>query len=321
MVDFRYHLVSIIAIFLALALGLVLGTTQLNGLVLDNLRGSVTKLTGDKRGLEADVRDLQGQVSGGGAFVRTVGPELVRGSLAGHSVVLVSAPDAPARQREDLLPLLQDAGATVTGSLRLTSGLLDPTRKAQVEDVVTANVPAGLALPQAGPVERAATELAVGLVRRGGQSTTSSAGDRVLTAFADADLLDVDGQLNGRADLVVILGGALPVDPPGQVPDEATLAQRSAQVSGVLAVAGALDAASAGAVVAAPASTADSGGLLAALRADRDLAARVSSVDAADEAQGPVAVTLALKEQLTGEAGGYGRARGAEGPLPTPQPS
>ena len=31
MIDFRYHIVSIIAVFLALAVGIVVGTTALNG--------------------------------------------------------------------------------------------------------------------------------------------------------------------------------------------------------------------------------------------------------------------------------------------------
>ena len=43
MIDFRYHLVSLIAVFLALAIGIVIGTTPLNGPVLDDLHGQVTR--------------------------------------------------------------------------------------------------------------------------------------------------------------------------------------------------------------------------------------------------------------------------------------
>ena len=35
MIDFRYHLVSIVAVFLALAIGIVLGSTELQGTTLD----------------------------------------------------------------------------------------------------------------------------------------------------------------------------------------------------------------------------------------------------------------------------------------------
>ncbi|MCW2530376.1 MAG: Copper transport outer membrane protein MctB, partial [Pseudonocardiales bacterium] len=37
MISFRYHLVSIIAVFLACALGVVVGTTGLNGAILSDL--------------------------------------------------------------------------------------------------------------------------------------------------------------------------------------------------------------------------------------------------------------------------------------------
>ena len=38
MIDFRYHLVSIVAVFLALAIGIVLGSTELQGSTIDGLR-------------------------------------------------------------------------------------------------------------------------------------------------------------------------------------------------------------------------------------------------------------------------------------------
>ena len=41
MIDFRYHLVSLIAVFLAVALGIVIGTTALNGPILDDLESQV----------------------------------------------------------------------------------------------------------------------------------------------------------------------------------------------------------------------------------------------------------------------------------------
>ncbi|MDQ3502978.1 MAG: copper transporter, partial [Actinomycetota bacterium] len=53
MVDFRYHLVTIISIFLALAVGIVVGTTALNGPVLNGLRDRNAGLIGEKRALES----------------------------------------------------------------------------------------------------------------------------------------------------------------------------------------------------------------------------------------------------------------------------
>ena len=62
MIDFRYHLVSLIAVFLAVALGIVIGTTQLNQPILNDIENQVTELDQDKRFLEDRTKDLQAQL-------------------------------------------------------------------------------------------------------------------------------------------------------------------------------------------------------------------------------------------------------------------
>ena len=44
MIDFRYHLVSIVAVFLALAIGIVLGSTELQGPTYNLLDRTTAKL-------------------------------------------------------------------------------------------------------------------------------------------------------------------------------------------------------------------------------------------------------------------------------------
>ena len=64
MIDFRYHLVSLIAVFLAIALGIVIGTTALNQPILTDIRGQVSTLEQDKRTLEDRTRRLEVQAPG-----------------------------------------------------------------------------------------------------------------------------------------------------------------------------------------------------------------------------------------------------------------
>ena len=94
MIDFRYHLVSIIAVFLALAIGIVVGTTALNGYVVDDLRSRNGAVIKDKRSLEGLVRDLRNQVSRRDQFATAVAPEVVAGQLVGERVLLVTTPGA-----------------------------------------------------------------------------------------------------------------------------------------------------------------------------------------------------------------------------------
>ena len=89
MIDFRYHLVSLIAVFLAVALGIVIGTTALNEPILADIENQVTALEQDKRSLEDRTQQLQAQLDTADAFDEAVAPALVDGALAGSSVLLV----------------------------------------------------------------------------------------------------------------------------------------------------------------------------------------------------------------------------------------
>src|SRR5690242_17749974 len=114
-IDFRYHLVSLIAVFLAVALGIVIGTTQLNGGVLDNLQSQVTTLEQSKRSLEDQTQILRAQADGGVAFEQAAGPALVRGALNGRSVLLVVASDKVAPETVQALgTLIGQAGGAVS---------------------------------------------------------------------------------------------------------------------------------------------------------------------------------------------------------------
>jgi hypothetical protein len=109
-IDFRYHLVSLIAVFLAVALGIVIGTTALNQPILSDIRGQVSTLEQDKRTLEDRTRRLDGQVAADEDFAATVAPALVGGALAGRRVLLVLAADAVPASSVDALTTLVRQG-------------------------------------------------------------------------------------------------------------------------------------------------------------------------------------------------------------------
>lgn len=311
MVDFRYHLVSIIAVFLALALGIVVGTTALNGQVLDNLKGSIDTLSEDKRTLEETVSELRQQVGSDERLAEEVGPAAVAGALAGRRVVLVNAPNASREVAEGLVPLLQAAGATVTGTVQLGPDLLDPEQVGAVEDVLD-GLDVGSPAPAASaPLQRAAAALAGALLLSPTEVPNSTAAEaaEVLDAFAESDLVDLGGEGVGRADLSVLVAG----EPVVSAEPDVSLARARA----LLQVAAALDAAGAGSVVAGPLSTTAPAGAVRALREDRALSDRVSSVDGADRAPGRIGVVFALAEQADGGSGRYGTGPGSQGPVPS----
>ncbi len=309
MVDFRYHLVSIIAVFLALALGIVVGTTALNGALLDNLKGSIGALTAEKRSLEGTIGGLREQTASDEQLAERIGPAAASGRLAGRRVVLVTAPNAPSGEADGLVPLLQAAGATVTGTVQLRPDLLDPAKAPVVDDVVARVAPAGMDLNGIEPAQRAPAELAAALVTSpANENIPAAAAKSILDGFQELDLVDVSSDLDTRADLAVLVAG----DPIASSDPAVPVARARA----LLSFASALDAAASGAVVAGPLTATAEGGLLRALRDDGALSERVSSVDGADRPQGRVAVVYALREQADGGTGRYGSGPGNQGPVP-----
>ncbi|HVE74163.1 MAG TPA: copper transporter [Mycobacteriales bacterium] len=314
MIDFRYHLVSIVAVFLALAVGIVLGTAAANGPVLDNLRGNIAGLTNEKRGLEDSVRDLQGRVDGSEEFARIVAPSLLAGVLPGQKIVLVQAPGASTSLVTDLAPLFTQAGATVVARVQLREALLDPGSSRLLDDLVTKVRTPGLTLPEGEPVDRAAVQLAAALVRRPGTTPlTADAAAGVLAAYREADLVDVDAPAGAAAVSTATLAVIVTGSPEGGPLDADGESRRRA----VLSVARALEIRSRGVVVAGPVDAAKEGGVLQALRADGELGAQITSVDSADTDAGGIAVVLALREQANGGAGSYGSGPGADAAVPS----
>ena len=307
MIDFRYHVVSLAAVFLALAVGVLLGTTQLSSAVSDDLRGQVRQLDGDKRDLQARLRTLQDQGKSEETMIAALAPKLVAGTLRSAKVVLVATPQAADATVDGVQQALEQAGARVTGRVQLTDDYADPRRAADATAYVTGGgQPAGFQLPEsqdAGVLSGALLSYALLGTRQADPAPTVTS--EVLSGFASLRMLRVDSAQVTPADLAVVVtsGAVRGADPAGRLGTLGDLVS-------------ALDGAGRGAVVAGTAAAAGRDGLVGAVRTDSGLASAVSTVDSADRPVGPVATVFALAQQGAGRSGQYGTAAGAEAPFP-----
>lgn len=296
--------------FLALAAGIVIGTTALNGPVVDGLRGKNAGLVGDRAALQGTVSGLQSELDTSDRLLTAALPQLVGGSLTGQKVALLTAPGSDAATADALVAAVQKAGGAVTSRVALQPKLVDPASTQLVEDLVASVVPAGTTLPTGSTPARAGSVLGSALLTRaGGKAVDADAARSVLSAFQEAGLLTVVSGA-GRVDASLALLVAAP--PAGAAQDDAD----GKAVDALLTLAGGLRDRSSGLVVAGVPATATGNGLIRALRRDAARSHSVSSVDDADRAAGQVAVVLALKEQLGGGAGQYGGAPGSTAPAP-----
>lgn len=293
----RAHVASLVAVFLALALGVLIGGEVLHTTVVQGLRTQVAAAeataTGAVAAGEAD-RAAREQAE---SFTTSAAPRLVSGRLPGRQVLLVSLAGTTTDDRNRLAATLQAAGATLAGDLRLAGLATDPDAGELLSDVAARLKPEGLIAAGTGG-QRFAEVLAAGSA--GGEGPQADAA-RVVPALRGAGLLERGSRSDSRSDAVVLLA------PAGEV--------RGSQSTLLLALARAYSARGASVVVTGPATSAAAGGALAALRADA-LRSTVSSADGLETAEGPIVATLALAERVTGRTGHYGRGPGAAAPLP-----
>jgi hypothetical protein len=310
-IDFRYHLVSLIAVFLAVALGIVIGTTALNEPILADIKNQVSALEKDKRSLEDRTQQLHAQLGTAEAFEEAVAPALVDGTLTGSSVLLVVTNDGVAEETVDqATALIGEAGGTVSGTLTLKPEYSDPSTAASLQNYVTGSgLPSGVQLP---PVDDAgqlvgALLAQVLMIPPGGTAPDAAAISSVMAGLTALNVLTPEGDAIGAADYAVVLtAGAF---------SGADAAERNATVAALVT---ALDAAGSGAVVAGDAASAAENGLVGLIRADTTLSAAISTVDNVGSAAGRISTVLALGREREGTSGKYGTGQDTQPVPPVP---
>lgn len=308
MIGFRYHVVSLAAVLLAVSLGVLLGATQLSGAVGDDLRDQVSGLNRDNTALRAQVAAGQARAKSDDAVTGAVAARLVSRALRGAKVVVVATPQATGPVADGVVKQLQQAGATVTGQVQLTDDYADPRRAADAKSYVTGgSQPTGFQLPEsddAGVLSGAL--LSYALLGDPRADPAPAVTSEVLSGFSTLKMLRVDSPQVTAGDLAVVVTAG-PV----------TGADPAARVRALGALVSALDDAGRGVVVAGtPTSASGEAGLVTAVRADSGLASAVSTVDDADRPVGQVATVFALVEQAAGRSGRYGTGAGVDGPFP-----
>jgi hypothetical protein len=312
-IDFRYHLVSIVSIFLALAVGIVLGAGPLKEDIGNRLTQQTTALRAEKTQLRSELDTARRGTSARDTYSSAVAPTIQKDQLTNQTVALVVAPGVDGDLVKDTTASLASAGAKVGSTITLTDAWADPAKKSFRNTL--ANQLAGLVnapVVNSSPDQLAATVLARAILVGKGQSTepqTTSARE-ALDGLEAGDLVKVAPDVIVRSSSVVFLAG--PVKGSTQEDTEAWLAAYVQLIRS-------LEAGGSGAVVATVSNTTDpnlSGDLVAAVRKDSDIVKVVSTVDDADLPMGQTTIVLALVQEHAGAGGQYGLAGDAQAITP-----
>jgi len=333
MINLRYHIVSITAIFLALGIGVALGSTFLDKATVDQLETNIARAEKRIDDTRAQSRQLQTQVDQANrrddALKALGSQELFVGMLSDDPVLVITYDGTDKQSLATLTDTLVGADADLEGTLTIDSGFLADADR-------TADRAKCLGLPEtssAGTVRRSiAQRLGDALVdasRSTGQtpaeedSTTTTALPRspegepeIITQLRACGLMSYTPPEGGSADDPVLVGTdnrfvfASNAAPP--VSDDTLLMpmlrhQVEQRPSTALVVASA-------AVDDDPEATRTT--VVGPIRGDDDLSAATSTVDDLESFSGVAATVLALRDVDRDVYGHYGVGGGATAQLP-----
>ena len=336
MINFRYHLVSLTAVFLALGVGLLLGTTFLDDALENQLRSDLEELEHDLDRAGERNTELRQQLDAfeeeAGGLDEQLGARLFDGQLLGQPVLVVAPRGIDEGLVERVTTALDQADADVMGTWWLTDRLLlddddEVAQLAEALDLTTDdagrlrnNLATQLADVLYGAIDLPAISDAAGAgaaVGTGEARPAAPAEPELLARLREAEFVDYDVP-DGEGDVVRLPASGLRIvvvsGPDASVPlGDALMPVLSDLTS---------DDQPAPVVAVEPSRVPDEQvdgddppeRLVDVIRDDGDLSQYVSTVDDLDRVSGRVATVLALVDAQPGapRIGHYGTEDGTE---------
>ncbi|HEV7853103.1 MAG TPA: copper transporter [Mycobacterium sp.] len=305
MISLRSHAISLAAVFLALAVGVALGSGLLSDTVLSGLRDDKQELQNQIDGLTDQKNALNEKLSAAGEFDSQMSPRILHDSIAGKSVAVFRTPDAEDDDVDALTRMVEQAGGTVTGTVSLTEEFVDANSAEKLLSVVNSPiVPAGAQLSTTSVDQGSQAGDLLGitlLINRDPRvpAVNDQQRDTVLTALRDTGFLTYADRVGAANTALLVTGGGLGDDAGNK---GATVARFAAG----LAPHGS------GTVIAGRGGAASGTAAVAVTRSDPALTSSVSTVDDVDAASGRITTVLALQDLINGgRPGQYGDGQGA----------
>ncbi len=341
MVNFRFHLVSLTAVFLALAVGIVLGASVVNSGAVDGLRGQLGSVKEDVTRVDQQNAALRRDLGSWTEFSKKAAAGILTGRLQGVPVLVAGVRGIDAEPVKDLRDDLEAADARLQGTVWLESkmkldnpsdvralsgvlglGTLDPeivreTLFARLANEMVTMAPTAAsgttALPP--PVDGVVTSVpgvttTTAVAPRGGVLATLSSLGFVTIDAPERDSFDTNMPLPGGTRFVVASGeGADVADTIGAIALVKALVAASGTSSRVVAVEPGKPAQGREQEVRSR--------FIGPLRSQgKEIDSRVSTVNNIEDFRGRVAAVLALVDLAAGRIGHYGTGSGADRLVP-----
>ena len=303
MINFRYHIVSLMAVFLALSVGIAVGVS-LRPSVAQGLNQQAAQDRRQVQELRTELARRNALDKYANEWAAQAGAIVAAGVLNGERVALVGMPDAPTAVLDAVSTAVREAGGTVTRTAKINASAFDPAQAGEMDAAL--NQYAGQLNLSDDTAQPTQLGLALGralLSKQPGEE--DDLGVSVRKSLTGAGLASISGRSTAQAQLAIVVTTPAPDPRP-------TKEQVDAHVQFDVA----LKEYAAGVVIAGPNSDGIDGTDVLGVRADGDAADTLSTVDVADLSSGVTTVVLAGAEQLRGRQGHYGALADADAPAP-----
>lgn len=315
-IDFRYHLVSIISVFLALAVGIVLGSGPLKEAIGDTINSEVDGLRSDKDKLRSDLDAMTAHARNSDSYIDAASIDLLGDQLDKKSVAIVVLPGVDSALVDAAKKRVEQAGGTVAVTMTVLDKWTtteDRTFRTTLSSSLVADMkPATPA--NAGMEAELAAALAGSLSQTdSGSKTLNEGATTMLSLLQSSNLVKVDATPKSAVDGAILLTPTAPTDAEIKA-DSITDEQLQATLKAYVAIASALQERVGAAVTTGPAL--ESADTVAAIRGDEDLRSKLTTVDSFDLVSGQVSAPMALAQSIANASGQYGFRSGADNVVP-----
>ena len=313
MIDFRYLLVTIISIFLALTVGIMLGAGFVGDPLARDLENRIDTVTSQVNEQREQIDQLRAQNEALAAWAQAVEPWAIDERLDGREVVLFTLDGADGGVIDGSIGALERAGANIVTRITLGSKFaLESGPEADQLATIVESVEqkrSEVLMDAAGALGEGAALLALdgGGPTESGEGSAQVAYSELLRLLEEEDFISVErnsdeGEVVPNESYFVIAGGNA-TSPPFEV--SSFIRRLSAELA-----TGETD-------VVVTESSSSQWEMVATVREDDEINGTVSTVDTGESALGHVALVLVLSEPPANPSGHFGTDDGTR-PLPDP---
>lgn len=203
-INIKYHIASLVAVFLALGIGIVIGiallgndsVTKTQETIIKDLRNNYDKINTENKDAQADIKKLQSLINNNHEYEKKTLPLFMDNKLQGQQIAIIETNVSPAKE-ELVNSLTKVAGANVISDTIILNGLSinDQNKRDQIAEELNL---------KGKNKDEISKELATLIT----QNLTNGQNKKLIDLLLKEGLIKINGNFGVPVSAVIIIGGS-----------------------------------------------------------------------------------------------------------------